>query len=464
MADVKLLTYLLDLFSDQSLPFDVYVGRFLKLPKVEQLQASSALCVLLDDNFSLLSNSQRLCAFFLLFDMHKAETVKSNPHLDFILNAIEALDSVQKDVMTATIERQFLVALLYFPKKLREIRKKSPQEYIATFKIDPQLAAAPSLPGSSTGPTPLAQMLAPLKKMAAERIPSDLTSLQSAGLSAQIPFPFTGLSNWDSVGSSEGKGASSKEPAPAAAIPLSLLSFEVAFARPEPPVMQAAADELMWLHWDSDPIHGLLWDHEMCSTPSRSAIMKDLMTKALKQLMSQTDRQAIINEIRNDANASVLLHSGLTPKKLPALVEKNPVVAIEALLKLMPSNHISEYLGVLVSMEMSLHSMEVVNRLTTAVELPPEFIHLYIANCIASCEAVKDKYMQTRLVRLVCVFLQSLIRNKIVDVQNLFIEVQAFCIEFSRIREAAGLFRMLKNLETNGPAVAGAEAPPSPPP
>ncbi|KAI6706263.1 hypothetical protein NL676_009225 [Syzygium grande] len=137
----------------------------------------------------------------------------------------------------------------------------------------------------------------------------------------------------------------------------------------------------------------------------------------------------------------------LVPAQAEDLVEKNPVIAVEVLTKMINSPEFVEYLTVLVTMEMSVNSVEVVIKLTQAGNLTCEFLILCIRNFIVSCENIKDRYLQNRLVRLVFAFIQLLIRNHHIDVKEVLIEVQAFCINFSRLREAAALFRLLKTIE-----------------
>ena len=234
--------------------------------------------------------------------------------------------------------------------------------------------------------------------------------------------------------------------------------FEPRWIRPAPPRCEGEAGEVVWMDVDA-PGLDVLWDTGMGAEEAPLEELRHLLAMACREPLVPALQKQLLERL--EEGHKWLAQSGLSPKKLPELVENNPSVAIEMLLKLLSSQQpppdVTEYLSVLVNMEMTLQSMEVVNRLTTAVDLPTEFVHLYISNCITSCRNIPEKFNQNRLVRLVCVFLQSLIRNKIVDVEDLRAEVQGFCLEFIKVKEAASLFRMLRTLEADPDAQIPAE-------
>lgn len=223
-------------------------------------------------------------------------------------------------------------------------------------------------------------------------------------------------------------------------------------------------------------------DNEKHANESMMQLLELLHNKATSSPLAPSERRQVIDFLSSSENAIQLIQeAGLTPQNLPRLVEHNPLIAYECLLhilQILPEEERNEYLSSLVGMDMSLHSMEVVNRLATHFVmstdtassdsnltrrrskqdilqpdrlkentkpiLHTEYIHLFIGSCIASCENIQDRHAQNRLVRLVCVFIQSLLRNKIVETEDIYFEVQSFCVEFSRIREASALFKSLK--------------------
>ncbi|GAM23701.1 hypothetical protein SAMD00019534_068760 [Acytostelium subglobosum LB1] len=220
---------------------------------------------------------------------------------------------------------------------------------------------------------------------------------------------------------------------------LDLFSFEPSYSRPAPPLYEHP--NLLWINTSIN--HGLLLSPTMgfSSITNPKKVVRDLMSKAIRGRLRKSQIQQIKAEL--DLDPKMVLYSGLVPKKLPNLVENNQEVAIEAMLKLIHSPDFKDYFQELISMEMNYRSMEVVNALATSVELPSHFIPMYISNCINTCNYCKDKAMLQRSVRLVCVFIQSLIRNNIINIKDLFEEVQAFCLEHSKIREAIGLFKLM---------------------
>ena len=59
---------------------------------------------------------------------------------------------------------------------------------------------------------------------------------------------------------------------------------------------------------------------------------------------------------------------------------------LQVLLKCLKLKAADDFLAVLARMDLSLHSLEVVNRLVAAAQLPPDFLQEYISNCIGCCE------------------------------------------------------------------------------
>ena len=212
------------------------------------------------------------------------------------------------------------------------------------------------------------------------------------------------------------------------------------YLRLVPPLHECTIDEYAWLSpVECDPSL-FMWDSSMCLAVNHNHEVRVLMNKAYQGGLNLQQQQRLLDALDRDPN--LVHHIGLQPSKLPALVENSPSISIHCLLNLVSSKEMPDYLSSLVNMNMSLHSIEVVNRLSTSISLPREFLHHYISTCLRTCEETKDKYLQNRFVRLVSVFIQSLARNKAIDVQDLFLIVQSFCIHFRHIKEAAALFQL----------------------
>ncbi|KAF6141482.1 hypothetical protein GIB67_000863 [Kingdonia uniflora] len=455
--------------SDQKPLHEIFSDFNSNFPRSIHFKLCCSLAILLEEK-RMLKATQRLIAFAILEQTYALQKPSMNPFISFLLNAA-------CDEGAEKMERTFILQLLGSggANSNREVLKWSTADYIKGF--DPSshvLLQRDQLNNQYCEQLQSEQYNCFFRSATVKNVIADPDV--PGGLDANLPeLEFSPDGAKPRIGSGDRDGVVT-----GLLQNFTLEGLDPQWIRPLPPRLPIQDGEasillrasiffnLLWLNVDNN--HELLWDHGMCADTSRGAAVRDLMAKALKGPLAPAQQEKcpsdlaiveilvkrlktrvvlsneqVLDELASDPK--LVYHCGLTPKKLPDLVEHSPVIAVEVLIKIYNCAEKNDYLNVLVHMDMSLHSMEVVNRLTQSIDLPTEFVHTYITNCISSCQNIKDKYMQNRLVRLVCVFLQSLIRNKIINVQDLFIEVQAFCIEFSRIREAAGLFRLLKTLE-----------------
>jgi hypothetical protein len=213
--------------------------------------------------------------------------------------------------------------------------------------------------------------------------------------------------------------------------------------------------------------------------------LKEQLKNAVKDILSSEDSERVCETLKTLDEPKDPAKLGILPEHMCDLINQNSLIAVELVVYIAnynlgknksekpdnkkieidkghQGNTVKEYLSVLVqdrdpNVDL-LKSLETINRLTCRVTLPDEFLHLYISNLIVTVERQRGegRFAETRrTVRLVCIFIRSLISTNCLGVKagnsNIISEIQKFCVDFRDEAESVRLFRFIKTkMTTNG--------------
>lgn len=393
------LTALLELLKDEDKPLEAVGAAFAKaFPRADHFRLACAMCTLLVDGLITLP-AQRLASLFVLHDLYRAEPLGSQPFLPFLVEQLGRAN----DGPGVRVEHNLLCLLLAEPPN-KDVSKRSALEIRASLGAGEPLPA-PNLHGALAAFAERDQHIPPLRRRAVhsavlEPAADDdgvagADALAAAGArgeelsDAELAFgtfepPFArppppllpagedeilwlsactegGSLLWDdSLCSESGKSLEVRE--------LMGKAFKVSRRRRAGAEARAA--------WRSSrphcgahhqpaarqgrprarAVHALARRGAGLTSAPRPPPCHAARLPVPQGPLLPGQQQQVLSELESDAK--LVYHCGVSPKRLPELVENNPVVAIEVLLRLMASAHITDYFSVLVNMDISLHSME----------------------------------------------------------------------------------------------------------
>eukprot|EP00033_Pygsuia_biforma_P001400 GCRY01001584.1.p1 GENE.GCRY01001584.1~~GCRY01001584.1.p1 ORF type:complete len:456 (+),score=78.42 GCRY01001584.1:208-1575(+) len=454
MLSVENLTTVLNLLSQNHKPLKHCAQTLFSIfAENDLLDVALALTNLLDLP-SCLSIPQRICAYFLLFEIGNyslsknndvQQCVENNPFVTTLILRLEELssyDAKKKMLVSHSLEGNVLWCLLFeretdklllYELTLDQIQMRESttsyylqpstdlqrnKELTGVSRIIPLESSVQSqcdLPSFSDICGVLPQLDGHLFSPALHRPPPVLFPL------VELPCPFIGVSQDNSL----------------------LLSIPSAHTPPHPPYGVASLC--------------LPRDKQQAGS-SQHAELLDKPTEALLQRVVCSSFSLAKQEeiVKNLGPSSPLIEEFFTPDLFSRLIERNPQIALHLFDSSTSPHFFEKALSVLAHQEISLQTVEIVTGLSA--QLTEEFLGFYIDKCLTTCRDLTDLSKQTRMVRLVCAFLRRLAANPFNSFSHekaspqslipatLIPQIQAFCLEFSKYKEATSLYRSLKTM------------------
>eukprot|EP00755_Sulcionema_specki_P013591 Sspe_Gene.54342::Locus_30003_Transcript_1_7_Confidence_0.333_Length_1655::g.54342::m.54342 len=230
--------------------------------------------------------------------------------------------------------------------------------------------------------------------------------------------------------------------------------FDPPFDRPRPPPMEIRNNELSWLYTEGYTTD-LVWDVTMGSTREELLELRERMQKALQSRLPVDDQQALVDKLAK--NPDFLLRVGVTPLRLPSLVERNINLATGFLqtLLLKDPRAVEEFLTALVNMNPCHGAYAVMMQLMSLPELPVKFAHEFLTNALNAAQ-VEGKGNRDK--RLFCVFCSQLIRQsvenepekRILENPNLTALMNKFAIDNANTPDGRTLYKTIREVLGGG--------------
>ena len=392
MLNQSELTTLHQIVSDDTKTFESIAQLFQeKFEKFEQFKVGLSLWIMIKQN--LLSLSQRLASFYIIYDMYKQEDSKTTPFIPLFLECLEK--------STINIEKKMLKDLIEFNSFSTKI---SVREFIENGK---------NMENINIPENDLKQYWR-MHESHKDKCIQENTDFISPVLYDNTDLDIDdNLDNKDIVNNDITQNVQNQENMPI--FDISKMSpEELNFDSIEPNFLtyypnsnnQFFQDEPMWilptLKYD------FIWDFTMAPIQDT---LSNLLNKPLKnKTLNEEQFNFIIETI--EENPNILKEIGFKPDNLFELIEKNENLATEILYKVANHNGFEGYLNLFLEKKWSINLLKVVNKLIQKIDFPRQFITTFLKHMINCYENEQKKESKVRLSKLISFFLINLLDHE----------------------------------------------------
>ncbi|KAL0223819.1 hypothetical protein P9112_003209 [Eukaryota sp. TZLM1-RC] len=227
------------------------------------------------------------------------------------------------------------------------------------------------------------------------------------------------------------------------------------YVRP-PPFPLQSGKELPNISWVPIPILPPvpLWmDIETTEELKERSELLDFLENATKNALTSGDVESL-HRLMNGCTSEDLT-ALLPPFKFEHLLDNNFITAVEFLTNILDGQSTADesnpYLSILMTLPPSLKTLDCINRLALKKLLKTHYVTAYLRSAVSVCQdETLDPNQQHRLSRLVVVWSQSLLRSNLVNIDDVYVDLQTLCTSsLGKVHEATSLLKLMSEKRKN---------------